>query len=237
MPFIGERSMTSPSSQVPSPPPLCPPPRTARVSPCSRAKLTAAITSATSAQRAIRPGCLSIMRVVDLARLLVARVAGSDHRAAQAPRTPHGRGIRCGWCGSISNHAVLPIGSPRRTAAVSSPLCVRSWDASCAVPASSLPLPLAPHHADLHLYPQDARRAPILAGPGVRGGDSPDLAFTVGSAGGTPDPASPLGAGHRQRQRDRRRGRARRSRGPGWRASGPLRQNGSAARGSEERGW
>jgi hypothetical protein len=37
MPFDPDRSMTSPSSQVPSPPPLCPPPRTASSSDRSRA--------------------------------------------------------------------------------------------------------------------------------------------------------------------------------------------------------
>src|SRR5215472_17543016 len=61
LPFISERSITRPSSQVPRLGPLCPPPRTANGSWCSRAKLTAAITSATSTQRTISAGCLSIM--------------------------------------------------------------------------------------------------------------------------------------------------------------------------------
>ena len=60
-PFICDRSITSPSSQLPRPGPLCPPPRTASSSPFSRAKLTAVTTSATSTQRAISSGRLSIM--------------------------------------------------------------------------------------------------------------------------------------------------------------------------------
>ena len=47
--------------QVPRPGPLCPPPRTANVSSCSRAKLTAMITSAIPTQRTISAGCLLIM--------------------------------------------------------------------------------------------------------------------------------------------------------------------------------
>jgi hypothetical protein len=62
--FMPERSTTRPSSQVPRPGPLRPPPRTANVSTCSRAKLTAAITSATSLPRAIRAGCFLISRCI-----------------------------------------------------------------------------------------------------------------------------------------------------------------------------
>ncbi len=61
MPFIRERSMTRPSSHTLRPAPLCPPPRMATSRSFSRPKLTAEITSATSAQRAIRAGRLSIM--------------------------------------------------------------------------------------------------------------------------------------------------------------------------------
>ena len=47
---ICERSMTSPSSTLPSPPPLWPPPRTARRKPRSRANPIAAATSCSSTQ-------------------------------------------------------------------------------------------------------------------------------------------------------------------------------------------
>jgi hypothetical protein len=59
--FSPERSMTSPSSQAALPATLWPPPRTASGRPCSRAKATAAITSATSPQRVISAGRLSII--------------------------------------------------------------------------------------------------------------------------------------------------------------------------------
>src|SRR5262249_27408523 len=61
IPFIRDRSITRPSSQIPSPPPLCPPPRIAVSRPLSRPKFTAAMTSATSTQRAIKRGRLSII--------------------------------------------------------------------------------------------------------------------------------------------------------------------------------
>ena len=56
-----DKSMTSPSSQLPSPGPLWPPPRMAMSSSFSRPKFTAAMTSATSAHRAIMSGRLSII--------------------------------------------------------------------------------------------------------------------------------------------------------------------------------
>ena len=49
-----------PPSQTERPGKLCPPPRTATTRPVSLANLTAAITSATPAQRAIRAGDRSI---------------------------------------------------------------------------------------------------------------------------------------------------------------------------------
>jgi hypothetical protein len=56
MPFIGERSMTMPSSQVEKPGMLWLPPRTATSSPSLRAKPIAWRTSDESAQRAITAG-------------------------------------------------------------------------------------------------------------------------------------------------------------------------------------
>ena len=53
--------MTRPSFTLPSPGPLWPPPRMAMGRALSRPKLTAVITSATSAQRAMARGRLSIM--------------------------------------------------------------------------------------------------------------------------------------------------------------------------------
>jgi hypothetical protein len=54
-------SITKPSSTLPNPGPLWPPPRIAIGRLPSRPKFTAAMTSATSAQRAISHGRLSIM--------------------------------------------------------------------------------------------------------------------------------------------------------------------------------
>ena len=57
--FMAPRSMTSPPSQVAFPATLCPPLRTATSRSCSRAKLTASITSATPVHWAMSAGCLS----------------------------------------------------------------------------------------------------------------------------------------------------------------------------------
>ncbi len=56
--LIGERSITTPSSQVEKPAMLWPPPRTAMVRWLLRAKPTAAITSAAPVQRTTRAGLL-----------------------------------------------------------------------------------------------------------------------------------------------------------------------------------
>ena len=58
---ISERSTTRPPSTLPSPPPLCPPPRTASVRPFDVANCTAAETSASSRQYTIAAGRLSII--------------------------------------------------------------------------------------------------------------------------------------------------------------------------------
>jgi len=59
MPVIGEVSMTTPPSQVENPATLCPPPRTATLSPSLRANSTARTTSAVPAQRMTSAGCRS----------------------------------------------------------------------------------------------------------------------------------------------------------------------------------
>ena len=59
--LIPARSMTTPSSQTPRPPPLWPPPRTAISAFCERAKPITAATSAAEVQRATRPGRRSII--------------------------------------------------------------------------------------------------------------------------------------------------------------------------------
>src|SRR5438094_10108300 len=59
MPFIRERSITSPSSQTALPATLWPPPRTATSRLFARAKFTHEITSPTPAQRATKAGRLS----------------------------------------------------------------------------------------------------------------------------------------------------------------------------------
>ena len=60
MPFIGERSITSPPSHSACPPTPWPPERTATSRSRSRAKRTAATTSATPVQRAMQAGWRSI---------------------------------------------------------------------------------------------------------------------------------------------------------------------------------
>ena len=60
MPFISQRSITIPPSQTERPGKLWPPPRTATRRPVARANRTAAMTSATPAQRAISAGRRSI---------------------------------------------------------------------------------------------------------------------------------------------------------------------------------
>src|ERR671922_1897118 len=60
-PFMRDRSINRPSSQVPLPATLCPPHRTATGSEFSRAKSTAAMTSATPRGRMMSAGLLSIM--------------------------------------------------------------------------------------------------------------------------------------------------------------------------------
>jgi hypothetical protein len=59
--LISERSITSPPSQTALPATLWPPPRTASSRPCSRAKLTELMTSATPTHRLMRAGRLSTM--------------------------------------------------------------------------------------------------------------------------------------------------------------------------------
>jgi hypothetical protein len=59
--FRPPRSITIPPSQTPWPTTLCPPPRTATTRPVSRAKRTAAETSAVVEQRAISAGWRSII--------------------------------------------------------------------------------------------------------------------------------------------------------------------------------
>jgi hypothetical protein len=58
---IGDRSTTTPPSQVAWPATLCPPPRTASGKPSSRAKAMASATSRWFAQRATTAGRRSIM--------------------------------------------------------------------------------------------------------------------------------------------------------------------------------
>ena len=58
---ICDRSITTPSSTLPSPPPLCPPDRIASRNPRLRANAIVEATSCSSAQYAIATGCLSII--------------------------------------------------------------------------------------------------------------------------------------------------------------------------------
>ena len=60
-PRMPDRSITTPPSHVPNPGTLWPPPRTARSSPFSRAKFTAAITSPAFAARTTAAGRRSII--------------------------------------------------------------------------------------------------------------------------------------------------------------------------------
>ena len=82
-PFIVDRSMTRPSSTLPRPGPLWPPPRMAIGSLLSRPKLTAAITSATSAQRAMSQRPLVDHGVVELSRLVIIRMVARNDEATE----------------------------------------------------------------------------------------------------------------------------------------------------------
>ncbi len=73
-----ERSITSPPSTTALPAALCPPPRTATCSPCSRAKFTQAITSATPRAARDHRRMLVAHRVPDAARGVVFGVSGLD---------------------------------------------------------------------------------------------------------------------------------------------------------------
>ncbi len=81
--FMRERSRTSPSSTVPYPAGLCPPPRTASGRSLVRAKSTAAITSATLAGPDDQRRVAVDGRVPDPARPVVLVVAGPDDVTAQ----------------------------------------------------------------------------------------------------------------------------------------------------------
>src|SRR5262245_53489322 len=89
----GERSITSPSPQTAVPAQLCPPPRTATRSSCSRAKRNATTTSFLSAQNATKEGRRSIrpFQTFRAASYLVSsgetsRPRSGSRRAATAPR-------------------------------------------------------------------------------------------------------------------------------------------------------
>ena len=93
--FRPERSSTTPSSQTPRPPPLWPPPRTASSRSWSRANAIVAATSAVSWQYAISGRAPVDHRVVDGARLVVARSrpgrSGCRRTSGQALDVPHWR--------------------------------------------------------------------------------------------------------------------------------------------------
>ena len=107
VPFIGERSITIPSSTVENPARLWPPPRTAIVRSLLRAKPTAAITSAAPVQRDDERRGVPVVRAVpDPGRLRVA-VIGRGHdfsprRLLAAPELllPRAPGRLCGSCPS-----------------------------------------------------------------------------------------------------------------------------------------
>ena len=71
--------MTIPPSQSALPPTLWPPPRTATRSSFSRAKFTASTTSATPEQRAMIPGCLSMLAFQIRRAVVISRIARTDH--------------------------------------------------------------------------------------------------------------------------------------------------------------
>ena len=79
-----DRSMTRPSSQLPSPGPLWPPPRMASSRPCSRAKFTAAMTSAASTHARDEARPLVDHAVVERANGVVVRVGRADEPAAKS---------------------------------------------------------------------------------------------------------------------------------------------------------
>ena len=106
--------MTTPSSQVPRPPPLWPPPRTASSASWSRAKATARddVGGARAADDQRRAPVDH--RVVDGARVVVVGV-GRDRSARRRIRP--GRGVRCppGWWCSLSSPSWTPRSYSSRT--------------------------------------------------------------------------------------------------------------------------
>ena len=86
-PRIPDRSITRPSSTLPSPPPLWPPPRIAMSRFCSRPKFTAAITSAASVHRAITAGRLSIIALYNARESSYSPSPGSTRPPRTSPRS------------------------------------------------------------------------------------------------------------------------------------------------------
>ena len=84
MPFIRDRSMTRPSSQVPRPAPLCPPPRTASVRPLLASEIDGADDVGDVDAAGDQARVAVDHAVIDLPRGGIVRVAGADQRAAQA---------------------------------------------------------------------------------------------------------------------------------------------------------
>src|SRR6266852_8408376 len=89
-----DRSMTMPPSQVPTPAPLCPPPRTATTSSCSRAKRSALMTSSAPAHRAMRAGRLSAIAFQTMRAASYSASSGLISRPAKFSRVA--AGIRLG---------------------------------------------------------------------------------------------------------------------------------------------
>ena len=113
---IGDMSITKPPSLVPNPGALCPPSRTERSNPFSRAKLTPAITSATCSARSTASGRLSNMPLCTRPRLTVIIVGRGDHTATHLltqglDTSPGARTLRS-LCRRHASSIDLPHGDP-----------------------------------------------------------------------------------------------------------------------------
>ena len=111
MSFSSERSITTPSSHVPSPAPLWPPPRTASSRSWSRAKRDdlGDVVGVRAARDQRRP--LVDHRVVDLARLVVVGVVGADQPSLE-PGELAARSLR--GCRESAHSSSLLVVAPSR---------------------------------------------------------------------------------------------------------------------------
>src|SRR5215813_2896300 len=114
-----ERSITSPSPQTAVPAQLCPPPRTATRSSCSRAKRNATTTSFLSAQNATKEGRRSIrpFQTFEPRRIWCRLARRADHAVVhEGPQLHQGESVVSSWLLSLFRQCRRLTPSPPLTA-------------------------------------------------------------------------------------------------------------------------